>query len=331
MPTPEEPAKRDRLIIFGSPHISFTGILLDAFLKELRGRDDIELVAIVETSRRPPLTEPWSTLANHAIQLVGSLFNPSFGSEITVPRLYRVARRHQVPVLVPPGRDINSAEFIADLRHEWRPTLCLSLGCIQIFGAELLQSFDMVANYHDGYLPDYRGLGATSWSMYRREEQTGYAYHVMDIGIDTGPVLVRGKIPIPASASASFVRLEKSRQAAIDAGDVLNHMVQRSRGDPQQEAGSYFSRKDAQRLCTIADPSQVSADELLHRLRCFEILKIRIGGRTYEVTALRDGTKSLSFTTSDGRSLTVHRCMFLPTWLYRLYRRLRPEPAKNNA
>ena len=327
----ERSTRPNRLVIFGSPHISFTGILLDAFLNEVRGRDDIELIAIVETSRKPPLAEPWSTLANHAIQTMGSLFNPEFGGEVTVPRLYRVARRHQVRVLVPSGRDINSAEFIATLRREWQPTLALSLGCVQIFGAELLQSFEMTVNYHNGYLPDYRGLAATGWSMYHREEQTGYAYHVMDTGIDTGPVLVHGKTPLPAGASASLVRLEKSRDAATEAATVLDHVVQRSMGRPQKEAGSYFSRKDAQRLCTIADPSQVSADELLHRLRCFEILKIRIRGRTYEVTALRDGAQGLSFQTSDGRSLTVHRCLFLPTWLYRLYRRLRTRPSQNNA
>ena len=321
----EDPRQRDRLVIFGSPRVSFTGVLLDAFLKELRGRDDIELLAVVETSRRPQPPPIVTSLGNHAARLVGSAFNPQFGNEVTVPRLYQVAQRHGVPVIVPSGRDINSAEFIASLRTEWRPTLALSLGCIQIFSSELLQSFEMAVNYHNGYLPDYRGLLATSWSMYRREQHTGYAYHVMDTGIDTGPILIRGKLPIPSDGTSSRVRLQKSRQAAADAPAVLDHMVRRSPGQHQQETGSYFSGRDHQRITAISDPGQLSAAELFHRLRCFEVLNMRIRDRIYEVTALRDGTQGLSFRTSDGRDLSVHRCLFLPPWLYRLYRRLRPE------
>jgi len=70
MPRQEKFTNRKRLVIFGSPRISFTGALLDAVLEELRGRDDIELVATVETSRQPPLAEPSSMLADHATERI---------------------------------------------------------------------------------------------------------------------------------------------------------------------------------------------------------------------------------------------------------------------
>jgi hypothetical protein len=50
-----------------------------------------------------------------------------------------------------------------------RPTLALSLGCLQIFKPRLIDAFEMAVNYHDGYLPFYKGLAATAWSLYHRE------------------------------------------------------------------------------------------------------------------------------------------------------------------
>ena len=52
----------------------------------------------------------------------------------------------------------------------------------------------------------------------------------------------------------------------------------------------------------------------------------RIGECWYEVAAIRkDGSeRGLSFPTRDGKTLTAYRFLYLPRWLYRPYRLLRP-------
>ena len=316
-------ARSNRLLIFGDPNYAFTGNLLEAFLGELRSREDIDVVAICDTARKAPLREPWLSSVVWLSYLVRRGFNPSLRSQSAPAfgmRLYSVARRWGVPVIVPPERNINHPEFIARLRSELRPTLGLSLGCLQIIKQPLLDTFEMAVNYHDGYLPFYKGLYATAWSLYNRESHTGYTYHLIDSGIDSGSVLLQDRIPIRPGANLREVRMEKTQNAARNANRVLDLMMARSKGYPQRESGSYFSSADHRRICTIADPSQLSLEEIQHRLACFEILDLQLGGQHYEVTELRKACSRLSFTTADGVELAPHRMLWLPPWLYRLYR-----------
>ena len=214
------------------------------------------------------------------------------------------------------------------LRERYRPTLAVCTCSLQIFGAELLASFEVAVNFHDGSVPFYKGLSATAWSLYYREPATGYAWHRMDAGIDTGPVLHRDQVAVTPGEPAWVVRERKLTRAAADAGHVLDLMVQRAPGVPQHEPGSYFSRRERLRLCRLNNPTTLPAAEILHRLRSFEILELELDGALYQVTALRECRRAsrLSFATSDGRIFAPHRCMFLPVWLYRLYRRLKAHP-----
>ena len=107
---------------------------------------------------------------------------------------------------------------------------------------------------------------------------------------------------------------------------MLDHLARRSKGTPQSGDGSYFSLQDGVRIRTIENPAQLTREEILHRLRSFEILTIRLEDRLHEVTAIEEGS---SFTTSDGSSLSPRRCLFLPVWLYRIYRRVRPKPTSD--
>ncbi len=223
---------------------------------------------------------------------------------------------------MPPDRNVNDPAFLDELRTRWRPTLGLSLGCIQIFRPPLLECFDLVVNYHDGLVPHYRGVRATAWSLYRRERFTGYTYHRMDARVDTGHVLLQGRLGVEAGVPAAVVSSAKTDLAARDARTVLDRMVSRDPGQPQPGGGGYFSRRDRERICRIEHPENLDAGEILHRLHCFELIRIRAGGVWYEVTSLRPapGGRGPSFRTRDGQTLSIHRALFLPPSLYRFYR-----------
>jgi len=44
-------------------------------------------------------------------------------------------------------------------------------------------------NVHNSLLPKYRGLHAFTWAMINGDTQTGYTLHVVDEGIDSGPII----------------------------------------------------------------------------------------------------------------------------------------------
>jgi hypothetical protein len=81
-------------------------------------------------------------------------------------------------------------------------------------------------------------------------------------------------------------------------------------------------------MVDIETPSRYPADELLKRIRCFQILNIRIGSRYYPVTHLdrvegaNSSPRPLEFLTSDGILLRATRFKFLPIGLYRFSRAL---------
>lgn len=222
---------------------------------------------------------------------------------------------------MPRDRNLNHPEFVEQLRSRWPSSLALVVGCIQIFREELLGVFEMAVNYHDGYLPYYKGLRATAWSLYLGETQTGYTFHRITPGIDAGPILLQNLIPVPEGAGAQEIYRSKTARAARDAAEVLNRMASRYECSPQPGEGSYFSARDRDRISTVDEPSLLSAAEINRLLWAFEILNIRLRGTRYPVTALEEGgpVRRLSFKTSDGRTLTPRRFMFLPLWLYWIY------------
>ena len=58
-----------------------------------------------------------------------------------------------------------------------------------------------VINLHSGLLPDYRGVMATFWSMLHQRSDYGYTlHHIVDDGIDTGPVIERQTLPLDLNA-----------------------------------------------------------------------------------------------------------------------------------
>jgi methionyl-tRNA formyltransferase len=234
--------------------------------------------------------------------------------------LSRIARRHRVPLVAPPGGDVNHPRFVRRLAGELGATLALSVGCLPIFRAPLLSAFAMGVNYHDGAVPAYRGLSATAWSLYRGERESGFTFHVMIERVDAGYVLVEGTVPILPGQTGADLQRAKTIAAAASMPEVLARMAARDPGRPQASGGEYFGLRRRQALTRIVDPSQVTWDELQARLRAFGRLRLTLGARQWDVTDVRllDGGEraALSFVTHDGIRAAPLRFMDLPRWLY---------------
>jgi hypothetical protein len=56
-------------------------------------------------------------------------------------------------------------------------------------------------NVHHGAVPDYRGGPPVFWELADGRDTVGFTVHRIDAGIDTGPVLAEGEVPIRREAT----------------------------------------------------------------------------------------------------------------------------------
>ena len=156
----------------------------------------------------------------------------------------------------------------------------------------------------------------------------------MTTGLDEGPVLVEGTVPVRPEASVPELERDKTRQAAARMADVLEALVRGAPGRVQAGPPSYFGRREMQAVRAIPDPASLTWDELRRRLRAFDLLTLTLAGQPVHVTRLRrlDGRPArrcaLAFTTRDGVAAEPDRFMHLPFPLYRCYHALAPRAAE---
>jgi methionyl-tRNA formyltransferase len=293
----------------------------------------MRIVAICDAGRKPADQKARRISRLLASSCVNTFFNPHrpfLLKREMLSDMVRIARQSNLPVLVPPERDINHPEFIASLKREIKPTVALSFGCLQIYKKPLLDIFDRIVNYHNGRLPEYGGLHATSWAMYHREDRSGYTFHLMDDGIDTGNILLRGSVRVPPDALSVHVDYLKLKKASRQMTTLLDRVATRSPGKRQAGQPGYFTAHDFDRNTTIDHPSTLSLAELQRRLQAFDLLRLNIDGCWYRISRLKrcrpggfSGNQP-AFTTADGIRVKPDRFDYKPLWLKRLSDRMLP-------
>ena len=307
--------------MFADPAIGFAPPLAAAALEAARRVAGVTAVALVDAGAAPwSRLDPWRRAAG---ALLARLAGPAPGWPRSrpwpPPGLPRLARRHGVRLVVPPDRDVNRPELVAELCGHLGANLALSVGCRQVFRPPLLAAFEVAANFHDGLLPAYRGLGATAWSLYHDAAVSGYSFHRMEAGIDTGPVLLDEALPVADGAGALAMLRAKTARAAGRMDEVLGCLIERRPGRTQAGGGAYYGERERREVTAVAEPGSLAWDELRRRLHAFGLLRLELAGRSWEVSALRPVAGRpgrLAFTTRDGVVVEPYRFRHLPRPLF---------------
>ena len=247
--------------------------------------------------------------------------------------LDRVERRSRIPVLVPEGGDPNDPRFVRRLTLGLRPSIALSFYCLRVFRGPLLAAFEQSVNYHDSLLPRHRGLLATSFSIYAGDSTTGYTFHRMDESLDSGPILTQGEIPVSRNEHIASVKQRKLGAAVMALPQALARVVDGDPGHRQPCGGEYHSRREAAALVHVERPEEIASAQLIHRLRAFGTIWLRVGGASVPVTRLRSSVEGrpLAFAAADGTWLEPDRVNGLPVSTYRFFRRLEELPVRGPA
>jgi phosphoribosylglycinamide formyltransferase-1 len=102
-----------------------------------------------------------------------------------------------------PARDTAIAQWLA---AQGAGTVVLA-GYMALLTPVFIAAFpDRIVNVHPSLLPAFPGLRAIEQALEAGVPSTGVTVHLVDDGVDTGPVLLQREVAIPNGASAADVR-----------------------------------------------------------------------------------------------------------------------------
>lgn len=171
-----------------------------------------------------------------AAKAVGAIGDPRH--EAPQSRLAESCKRLRIPYAQ--ASDINAPDAVACI-SAMRPDFLVSANNFQIFRKPTLTLAPQgIVNFHNGPLPRYGGLNACSWALVNGEGEHGVTWHMVDAGIDSGPILAQHRFPVDPDERAITLIAR-----CIQEGIVLFETLL-----PKLVAGSAapIMQKDAERL-----------------------------------------------------------------------------------
>jgi phosphoribosylglycinamide formyltransferase 1 len=116
------------------------------------------------------------------------------------------AANHDIPSIVidkirfPNEKDRNAA--ILSALHATSTDLVVLAGYMNVLGPEVISSYrNRIVNIHPALIPKFCGKGMYGTHVHRavlaaEEKETGATVHMVDEGVDTGPILKQERIPV---------------------------------------------------------------------------------------------------------------------------------------
>ena len=123
------------------------------------------------------------------------------GKKISYSPVKEVALEHNIKVLQPIKlkNDIEAIEYLKELK----PDFIIVVAFGQILTKEVLDipKYGCI-NLHASLLPMYRGAAPLNWAIINGEKKSGNTTMLMDVGLDTGDMLLKDEVEIPEDMTA---------------------------------------------------------------------------------------------------------------------------------
>ncbi len=117
--------------------------------------------------------------------------------------------------------------------------LAIVAGLDRILRERSLEAFPPLFNLHPSLLPEYRGPSPEFWQLDAGDTVGGVTMHVLDNGIDTGPIVLQKRFPIEP-----WLDIDGLKERAIEAGIGLMHELLDSfpnvPAEPTPQAGGSY-------------------------------------------------------------------------------------------
>ena len=131
------------------------------------------------------------------------------GKKLTPPPVKVLAESVAIPVLQP--TKIKTTEFADELRA-FHPDLIIVAAYGRILPSSILDLPPLgCINIHGSLLPRHRGAAPIQWAILAGDKEAGVTIMEMDVGMDTGAMLLPASIPVSLSETAGglFTKLSQ--------------------------------------------------------------------------------------------------------------------------
>jgi phosphoribosylglycinamide formyltransferase-1 len=139
--------------------------------------------------------------------LLEACADPSYGATVVAVAADRDgieglarAQRAGVPAFVLRVPDFADREAwdaaLTDAVAAFGPDHVVSAGFMKILGPQFLERFPRIVNTHPALLPAFPGAHAVRDALEYGVKVTGATAHLVDAGVDTGPVLAQVAVPV---------------------------------------------------------------------------------------------------------------------------------------
>lgn len=131
---------------------------------------------------------------------------------LTPPPVKIAAQAHNIPVYQPPS--VKTGEAL-EVLQELSPELIVVVAYGKILPKEILElPKHGCINVHASLLPQLRGAAPIQWSILNGLKETGVTTMLMDVGLDTGDMLLKKKVAIGDNETSEELHDELSAAGA---------------------------------------------------------------------------------------------------------------------
>lgn len=145
------------------------------------------------------------------------------GQKLMPPPVKELAQRFGIPVHQP----LKVREQpVVDLVRSLMPDLVVVVAFGQILPGALLEIPPLgCVNVHASLLPRYRGAAPLNWCIVNGERETGVTTMLMDVGLDTGPMLLRRSTEIGENEGIASLHDRMALMGAELLGETVERLV----------------------------------------------------------------------------------------------------------
>lgn len=186
------------------------------------------------------------------------------GQRMTPPPVKVCAEQHGIPVIQP--STLRSVESVEALRA-CRPDAIVVVAYGKLLPREVLEIPPLgCINVHASLLPRYRGAAPIQWAVLNGEAESGVTTMFMDVGLDTGDMLLKETCPISENMTAG----ELHDRLSVLGASLLSRTLQELQAGclariPQSKENTCYAPMLDKSLCAL-DFSR-SAQQLHNQVR----------------------------------------------------------------